>query len=67
MFIPQVQLYHYESKSRGLDDTLEKQKRFSQESKFMYDNWSHMIFNDPYYNSNLSKYYIFMLDKNNTN
>lgn len=67
VFIPQVQLYHYESKSRGLDDTLEKQKRFSQESKFMYDNWSHMIFNDPYYNSNLSKYYIFMLDKNNTN
>lgn len=62
VFIPQVELYHFESKSRGIDDTEEKKKRFSQESKFMHDKWEHMILNDPFYNPNFSKYYYFMLD-----
>ena len=64
VFLPQVKLMHYESKSRGLDTTSEKYKRFLEESKYMYDNWKDIIENDPFYNPNFSKKGWFMLDKN---
>lgn len=55
IFLPQVELYHYESKSRGKDDSPEKIKRFYGEIKFMERKWSNVIKKDPYYNINLSK------------
>lgn len=55
IFLPNVELYHYESKSRGLDTTLEKQKRFMQEFKFIDEKWKKYIIHDPYYNDNFSK------------
>ncbi len=64
VFLPQVKLIHYESKSRGLDTTSEKYKRFLEESKYMYDKWKDIIDNDPFYNPNFSKKGWFMLDKN---
>lgn len=64
VFLPQVKLIHYESKSRGLDTTSEKYKRFLEESKYMYDNFNQIIENDPFYNPNFSKKGWFMLDKN---
>lgn len=51
---PQVKLYHYESKSRGLDTTPEKLARFYSEQKYMYLHWLKIIKNDPFYNSNFS-------------
>lgn len=63
VFIPMVELYHYESKSRGLDTTSEKYKRFLKESQYMYEKWGKYIENDPFYNVNLSKKGSFMLDK----
>ncbi|WP_172257036.1 glycosyltransferase family 2 protein [Saccharibacillus deserti] len=55
VWLPHVQLYHYESKSRGYEDTPEKQKRFKQEIDLMQEKWSSALKKDPYYNINLSK------------
>ena len=63
MFLPMVELYHYESKSRGKDTTSEKYKRFVIESKYMYDKWKNDIANDRFYNSNFSLNKDYMLDK----
>lgn len=61
--LPQVELYHYESKSRGLDTTSEKYKRFLQESSYMFEKWGNLLKNDPYYNKNFSLKQNFVLDK----
>ncbi len=63
LFIPNVELFHYESKSRGLDTTSEKYKRFQIESKYMYKKWNSIIKEDPFYNPNYSKKGWFMLDR----
>lgn len=49
-----VELYHYESKSRGLEDTPEKIKRFNGEINKMKAKHSQILQNDPAYNINLS-------------
>ena len=47
--------YHYESKSRGLEDTPEKQLRFSKEVKCFRRKWDReLLKGDPYYSPNLS-------------
>ena len=51
--LPHVRLYHYESKSRGYEDTKEKQKRFQQEINTMRMRWAPILDNDPFYNPNL--------------
>lgn len=61
VFLPNVELYHYESKSRGLDTTPEKQKRFIQEWSLINDKWKKYIDEDPYYNNNFSKNDDYML------
>lgn len=60
---PQIELYHYESKSRGLDTTSEKYQRFIEESGYMFKKWDKYIKNDPYYNPNYSKRCCYKLDK----
>lgn len=50
-----VELYHYESQTRGYENTPEKKARFDQETKFMEDRWGKYIANDPFYNPNLSR------------
>lgn len=51
-----VELYHYESYSRGLDISEEKKKRLEKERKILNNKWK-CIFEkgDPYYNPNLTK------------
>lgn len=45
--------YHYESKSRGYEDTPEKKKRFQGEVKKFQDKWYRILEDgDPYYNKN---------------
>lgn len=61
--LPQVELIHYESKSRGLDTSSEKYQRFLRESKYMWDNWGDIMNNDPFYNPNFAKKMWFKLDK----
>ncbi|NER94633.1 MAG: glycosyltransferase [Symploca sp. SIO1B1] len=54
IYLPHVVLYHYESKSRGYEDTVEKQIRFGKEIKYMQDKWQKIIQYDPCYSLNLS-------------
>ena len=55
VYNPYAELYHYESKSRGLEDTPEKLERFHNEIRIFETRWPDIMKNgDPYYNSNLS-------------
>ncbi len=55
VFTPFAELYHHESKSRGYEDTLEKQKRFSKEVARFKQRWhAELEAGDPFYNPNLS-------------
>jgi glycosyltransferase involved in cell wall biosynthesis len=67
VFLPQVEVFHYESKSRGLDTTTEKYKRFLEESKYMWNRWEKILNNDHFYNKNYSKKGWFVLDKKSKN
>ena len=50
-----VELYHYESRSRGLEDTTEKKERFNREAALFRKRWKRILEEgDPYYNPNLS-------------
>ena len=63
IFVPQVELHHYESKSRGYDTTPEKYERFKKEEEFMYEKWNKYIENDPFYNPNYTKQRWFKIEK----
>lgn len=55
VYNPNVELYHYESKSRGLEDTPRKHARFEREVNFMKARWGKVLEKgDPYYNPNLT-------------
>ena len=55
VYNPYVELYHYESKSRGLEDTPEKLARFHREIEILERRWPDIMKNgDPYYNPNLT-------------
>lgn len=55
VFTPFAELYHYESISRGLDDTGEKAKRYQEESDLFRKKWKEVLEKgDPYYNPNFS-------------
>ena len=54
VWTPFAELYHYESISRGAEDTPEKVKRFNQEVEYMQHKWGNKLLADPYYNKNLT-------------
>ena len=55
VYDPYAELYHYESKSRGAEDSKEKVRRFQSEIEFMRCRWEKLLkAGDPYYNKNLS-------------
>lgn len=55
VYNPYAELKHYESKSRGYEDTDEKIQRFSSEiERFKIDWEDELIKGDPYYNPNLT-------------
>lgn len=55
VYTPYAELYHYESKSRGFEDTPEKLARFNSEIDYIQKVWQTHLVNDPYYSPNLSK------------
>ena len=56
VFQPEAELYHYESKSRGLEDTPEKKARYDREVAYFRGRWKEVLEKgDPYYNVNLSR------------
>lgn len=55
VWTPFAEAYHYESKSRGAENTPEKQKRFEGEVRRFLDKWEKLLQKgDPYYNRNLT-------------
>ncbi len=57
IYLPHVVLYHYESKSRGYENTPAKQARFAREINYMKQTWGHICDRDPCYNPNLTQSY----------
>lgn len=53
VWTPYAELYHYESATRGMEDSPEKQQRFSSEVGFMLTRWPN-IDKDYAYNPNLT-------------
>src|SRR5690606_37017652 len=54
LWTPYAELYHHESKSRGTEDTPEKQARFMSELAYMQEKWGFHLQADPYYSRNLT-------------
>ena len=55
VYAPYALMYHYESKSRGLEDTPEKVARFNREIGIFARRWPDILAQgDPYYNPNLT-------------
>ncbi len=56
VYTPYAVATHYESKSRGYENTPEKQARLQKESDYMLKKWADIFeYGDPYYNPNFSK------------
>lgn len=56
VYDPRVEAYHYESKSRGAEDSPEKVARFQTEIEFMRNRWERLLKSgDPNYNINFSR------------
>lgn len=54
VWTPYALLYHYESISRGPENTPEKRERFQREVQYMHRRWQSHRFPDSAYNANLS-------------
>ncbi|MCB5712107.1 glycosyltransferase family 2 protein [Lactonifactor longoviformis] len=55
VYNPYAELYHYESKSRGIEDNKEKVRRFQREIEYIRCHWEEILKEgDPCYNKNLS-------------
>lgn len=54
VYTPYAILYHYESKTRGYDDTEEKKSRLKKELDYLINKWGRMFKIDFAYNINLS-------------
>lgn len=59
VYVPEAEFYHFESASRGYENTPEKFSRFEKEIGAMKDRWGKALENDPFYNPNLT-----LLDEN---
>lgn len=65
--LPMVELYHFESKSRGSDLDPDKIDRFCWEQEYMWKKWRPWLESDVFYNPNYSKNAWFLLDKGKVN
>ena len=55
VWTPYAELYHYESRSRGAENTPEKLARFNSETEYFQQRWGDVLAaGDPYYNPNLT-------------
>jgi O-antigen biosynthesis protein len=54
VWTPHATLYHFESASRGYEDTPQKRARFRSECGYMRARWGDRLLNDPCFNPNLS-------------
>jgi glycosyltransferase involved in cell wall biosynthesis len=54
VWTPYAELYHYESATRGQEDTPEKKLRHMNEILYMQERWGDLLLNDPAYSPNLT-------------
>ena len=55
---PGVELFHYESKTRGYEESAQKRERFKQEIRLFRNRWAKILEEgDPYYSPHLSLIY----------
>jgi GT2 family glycosyltransferase len=54
IYTPYAELYHYESLTRGYEDTPAKLHRFQKEMDILRSRWMPVLLNDPHYNPNLA-------------
>lgn len=55
VYTPHAKWYHFESKSRGQEDTPEKKKRYEGEKALFCERWNEILTTgDPFYSPNLS-------------
>lgn len=55
VYTPFAEAYHYESRSRGYEDTPEKKERYEREAERLRNNWpKYYEDGDPYYSPNLT-------------
>jgi GT2 family glycosyltransferase len=55
LWTPFAELYHYESLSRGEDNTRSKRKRLTSEVNYMKETWSTTTKTDPFYSKFLTR------------
>lgn len=61
VFMPNVEMIHYESKSRGIDKKKEAVKRFFSEVNWFNDTYGQYIEHDPFYSDSFDKNYDYKL------
>jgi GT2 family glycosyltransferase len=54
VWTPYAELYHHESATRGIEDTLDKQERFAEEIRYMKQRWGDALSYDSAYSPNLT-------------
>jgi O-antigen biosynthesis protein len=54
VWTPYAEMNHHESASRGYETTPEKQQRFAQEIHYTQARWGKTLYEDPFYNLNLT-------------
>ena len=54
VWTPYAELYHFESATRGYEDTPKKKARLSREAGYIKQKWGRYMLNDPAYNPNLT-------------
>jgi O-antigen biosynthesis protein len=54
VYLPHVKLYHHESKSRGLENTPQKRRRFEQEQETVQQKWHILTQTDSCYSPHLT-------------
>lgn len=55
IYVPEAELIHHESKTRGEDVSPEKRHRFDGEKQRLLERWCDLLRDDPYYNPNLTR------------
>ena len=54
IYTPHARLLHHHSASRGSDVRIERLASFTWEREYMRTRWAHVLFDDPFFNPNLS-------------
>jgi hypothetical protein len=54
IYTPHARLLHRHSASRGSDVRVERLASFTTEREYMRTRWAHVIFDDPFFNPNMS-------------